>query len=643
MVRQPDGRVRVIARRRRGRPARPDARRARPTRGAGTLGTGATATRGEEAAAGPPGPRAVRRSRPYHARAPARGVPACRQPAGRRDDAAIPRFGRRQEECAVTSPIDRAVGALLGLPPVRTRKVRAVRDLVIPADDGVKLLADRYYPVMDESAPLVLIRTPYGRRSANVLIARMFAQRGYQVLMVALRGTDGSGGRFDGFVMNRADGPATVAWLREQDWFPGVFATWGASYLGYAQWDLACTPIPEWKAAILDVAPSDFYHYFMYPGGVFALGNALGWAQLVHSLFRDGRSTNPSTMSAFTATRRLARACDRLPIAEADQDATGARIPYYQDWIMREDYDEFWEQMTYRANVTHLPPVVHMGGDWPDFFLLNQLDDYAELVRAGKTIRLLIGSVAHGQNMRTRTYLRDAFTVLDAALGEYGSAGLESVPPVRLKLTGHPQWRAFTSWPPAHSPSRWYLHGGGRLSTSAAGTSEPSRYRYDPATPTPTAGGTAVGLRAGAKDNRSIEARADVVTFTSAVLDSDLTAIGPVSASIHVRSSVSCFDVFVRVCDVHPRGRSMNVCDGIVRVNGSNGIEPVDVVLWPMGHVFRRGHRIRVQVSSGAHPRFIRNLGTGEPIANAVNPQVAEQEILHDPEHPSALVLPVTD
>ena len=184
----------------------------------------------------------------------------------------------------------RLLGWLLGLPPVRSPSVGVQRDLAIPARDGVVLLADRYFPMTDGRAPVVLIRTPYGRRSANILVSRLIAERGYQVLIQSLRGTGGSGGTFNGFAMNRDDGPATIDWMRSRDWFPGAFATWGASYLGYAQWDLASQPIPEWKAAIIDVGPSDFYHTFMYPGGVFALGNALGWAQQVSSMFNPDQS-----------------------------------------------------------------------------------------------------------------------------------------------------------------------------------------------------------------------------------------------------------------------------------------------------------------------------------------------------------------
>jgi putative CocE/NonD family hydrolase len=550
------------------------------------------------------------------------------------------------------SVVSRALGCLLGLPPVRTPRVRTVRDLEIPAADGVVLLADRYYPADYENAPVLLIRTPYGRRSANILLARLFAERGYQVLIQALRGTDGSGGRFDGFVMNRSDGPATIAWLRQQDWFPGAFATWGASYLGYAQWDLASTSIAEWRAAIIDVAPADFYHHFMYPGGAFALGNALAWLQLVHSLFANGRGTTPTTMwtaiaSRVSAGRRFARACEHLPIADADSIATGHRIPYYQQWIGHETYDTFWAQMDYRANIAHLPPTVHLGAGWMDFFLPDVLDNYARLKDSGRTVRVLIGSGAHGQNMASRTYQRDTFALLDSVFGDVGAAARLEPASVRMKITGRTHWRNASTWPPAHRPSAWYPQPGGALDTHPAPTCEPSHYRYDPADPTPTTGGTAVGLRAGGRDNRAMELRDDVLTFTSNVLTADLTVIGPVHAIVYIRSSVVDTDVFVRLCNVHPRGKSINICDGMTRLHARNfppdsdGIRRARVELWPAGHVFREGHRIRIQISSGAHPRFNRNLGTGEPLSGATKLVIAHQDIFHDPRHHTAIQLPV--
>jgi putative CocE/NonD family hydrolase len=216
-----------------------------------------------------------------------------------------------------------------------------------------------------------------------------------------------------------------------------------------------------------------------------------------------------------------------------------------------------------------------------------------------------------------------------------------------MHITGRTHWRDELTWPPAHRPTTWYAQPGGALATHPAPMCKPSRYRYDPADPTPTTGGTAVGLRAGARDNRAIEGRADVLTFSGAVLTADLTVIGPVQAIVYIRSSVTDTDVFVRLCDVHPRGKSINVCDGLTRLHAgnfapdANGVRQTRVELWPAGHVFRSGHQIRIQISSGAHPRFNRNPGTGQPLATATKLVIANQEIFHDPHHHTAIELPV--
>src|SRR5262249_23288678 len=151
---------------------------------------------------------------------------------------------------------------------------------------------------------------------------------------------------------------------------------------------------------------------------------------------------------------------------------------------------------------------------------------------------------------------------------------------------------------------------GGGLSTATPPASDPDRYRYEPADPTPVRGGTGLSLNSGPKDNRPVEARPDVLVYTSERLDRDLEVIGPVRDELHVASSLDHTDFFVRLCDVEPSGRSINVCDGILRLapgrpaKGEDGILEIGIDLWPTAHCFRRGHRVRVQVSSGAHPRF---------------------------------------
>jgi putative CocE/NonD family hydrolase len=133
--------------------------------------------------------------------------------------------------------------------------------------------------------------------------------------------------------------------------------------------------------------------------------------------------------------------------------------------------------------------------------------------------------------------------------------------------------------------------------------------------------------------------------FTSPVLAEDVVALGPASATVHLRSAVEHLDVFVRVCDVDVAGRSVNVTDGLVRLApgspaaGADGTRTVPVDLWPTGHRFAAGHRVRVQVSGGAHPRFARHPGTGDPLGEATTLVRQPREVLHDAAHPTAVTL----
>lgn len=281
-------------------------------------------------------------------------------------------------------------------------------------------------------------------------------------------------------------------------------------------------------------------------------------------------------------------------------------------------------------------PVSSIGG-WYDIFLPGQIRDFTTLQAAGRPARLTIGPWTHTSLDNTLTREAVEFGLAHAR----GEQPPERAP-VRLYVTGEEAWRDFASWPPqGYEGRRLHLHPGGALAVEPPTAPRSDGYRYDPADPTPSVGGVTMPPGAGRVDNTALEARPDVLTYTTPVLDEDVEVVGEVSAEIWFRSSLPYADVFVRLCEVDAQGRSVNVCDGLTGLTGADELGRATVRLWPTAHRFRRGRRIRVQVSSGAFPRYARTPGTGEPLATATTLRAADQSVHHGPEHPSAVILPV--
>lgn len=535
----------------------------------------------------------------------------------------------------------RLVAAFAGLPPATSRDIAVEKDLPVPMPDDVILLADRYHDRARPTAPIVLMRSPYGRRRLFGIVARVFAERGYQVVVQSCRGTFGSGGRFEAFRHEAADGRATLDWIARQPWSSDALGMFGASYLGSAQWAIAGQSPSFVKALVMSVTASDV-RPLIYPGGAFALETHLAWLGIMAT---QERPVWRAMLGQAAQRRRATRAAAHLPLSETDLIAVGKRSQTFQDWLAHEQLeDEWWRETDWSPERDAVAAPVALVAGWHDLYTAAELRDYAALRAAGKKVRLVVGPWTHLDPRNVAAALREALDWFDVHLR--GRPSPER-PPVRVFVIGSGRWIDLPDWPPEHVPKRWHLHAQGRLAEAAPSPCDPDRYRYDPSDPTPSVGGAILGAQAGPRDNRRLEARSDVLTFTSNTLARDLEAIGPVSAELYVRSSVRSTDLFVRVCDVSASGRSMNVSDGLARLDtrlwrrGADGVARVDVELSPTAYRFKRGHRIRVQVSSGAHPRFARNLGTGEAIMSAVQCVPAEQEIFHDPAHPSALVLPV--
>ncbi|MFG1695102.1 CocE/NonD family hydrolase [Nonomuraea sp. NPDC049309] len=527
------------------------------------------------------------------------------------------------------------------------RRVRIRRDLRVPMPDGVTLLADHYAPPHGRPGPVVLMRSPYGRRGLlGWYFARGFARQGLHVVVQSCRGGFGSGGLLDPLGDEHEDGLATVAWLREQPFYGGSFAMFGPSYLGYAQWAVAPFAGPELKAMATQITASQFRDA-AYVGGAFALESALSWTTLT-----DGMSRGFGGASVLTAPRLTRRAVlSGRPVAELDLVSAGRPLRFYRDLLAHHANPAvpYWHKRDFSARVGEVEAAVTMLGGWYDVFLPWQLKDYAALRAAGRRPYLTIGPWYHIDARHGRATMEEASAWFRAHL--LGDRSLLRPDPVRVHVTGAGEWRDYPDWPvPGMRETRWHLQHGFGLGPDGPLECGPDRFRYHPAYPTPRIGGPVLLGDSRPRDQRRLEERRDVLVYSSPALDRPLEAIGPVRAELYVRSSTPHVDVVVRVCDVHPDGRSYNVCEGVRRLGprdgdfDGDGVRRVEVELWPIGHRFRREHRIRVHVAAGAYPTITRNPGTGEPLGSPGGDGrmvPVDVDVFHSPERPSAVVLPL--
>ena len=552
------------------------------------------------------------------------------------------------------SVLSRLLARRMHLITPMTTDVVCDRDLPTTMDDGAVLYADRWVARAARTAPqpTVLVRSPYGRRHfPGLLFGRVLAERGFQVVVQSVRGTFGSEGTFEPFD-ERADGAATLRWLHGQPWHHGKVATIGPSYLGLVQWALAADAGDDLAAMAIQVSASQFYDQ-TYAGGSVALETVATW--LVIIALQERRL---GVVEIGRALRTLKSLMADSPLIDLDVLATGAPVAWLREGFESPGRDDdYWTRRDFSRTVPEITAPVSFVGGWYDFLLPWMLDDFVALQDAGRQPRMLIGPWVHTSSTLAAVGQRDGIAWLrDHLLGDDRLVrGENRSEPVRVRVTGKGGgWRDFARWPPPQARDvTLHLHSRGGLSRQPpAPVSDEDggvdRYRYDPADPTPAFGGPVLMNTHPVVDNGPLEARDDVLVYTSEPLAVPIEVIGRPVASVHLRASHPYFDVFVRICDVDSEGVSRNVCDGLSSVTPvrmapeSDGSWAVTVELWPVAHRFGPGHRVRLQVSSGAHPRFARNPGTGEDAA-AASPEsmrAVDLALLRDAAHPSSISVP---
>jgi uncharacterized protein len=534
------------------------------------------------------------------------------------------------------------LGAIAGMPKRETRHIRIKKNIKISMQDGVELAADLYSPDTGNKAPAILVRSPYGKGFPfGLLFGRLFAERGFNVLIQCARGTFDSEGKLRLLINEESDGKDTVEWIRKQEWFNGSLSTMGLSYLGYCQWAIARNYGDFIKAMNVWVSSSCFFKQF-YMGGSVGYQGHLGWCYMM-------KDAHKSKIDMFTSSERLFRKkklSEHLPLLNADEAATGRTLDTWREMINNsEPPHTYWEKADHSVKIPSVKSKVNFVTGWYDIFLPWNLDDYELLKKAGNPPYLTIGPWAHTSNPLLFEGMRQAVPWTKYALSG-DKKGIRDMP-VRICVMGSGEWKEYAEWPPVEARNeKWYLHTD-KLSRDEPVESGPTRYTYDPENPTPNLGGPLMSPKWGPKDNRKLEAREDVLVYTSDIFTEDYEITGDVSAELFVKSASEHTDFFIRLCDVFPNGKSMNICDGLQRVRpgeykkDGNDVYKVGIRMWPTAYCFKKGHCLRLQVSSGAHPRYVRNTGSGETIAAAVKLVSSDQEIYHDQKYRSAVILPV--
>lgn len=534
---------------------------------------------------------------------------------------------------------DRIVTWFLSLPPERCSYTsQGVRIPISGELSRIELIGDLYQPLFSDATkkPLgtVLMSSPYGRGPLIGMSAHTYTARGYQVLVVSCRGTFGSGGEFDPFRTEAADGKDVVEWMRKQPWYTGTFATIGGSYLGFVQWALLCDPPKDMVAAAIAVGPHDFALSHWETGSLNL--DIVAWA---NSVGRQDESI--LTWERLTRSRKLDAVIKSVPLAQNVRTHLGHRSQWLDSSISNPDLSApYYAPMRLDQALERVGIPIFIITGWYDLFLRQSMQQYYRLKERGCNVALTIGPWAHLQAAIGKQVSQQSFDWIEEHLGGRAEAKRTSV--VQYFVTGAKEWRNAATFPPNTTPSTLYLQGGSKLSSDpASGSSDSSTFTYDPRNPTPSIGGNTL-MTGGSVDDTALAKRSDVLVFNTAPLDQDLEFCGTPSVELTHSSNIPFADIYVRVSEVNEKGKSCNITEAFRRLDPNRGEDAkVQLVLNHCAHRFVQGKRIRVTVAGGNFPQYARNQGVENEDNRASEMRSVEHTVYHGVEKVSKVVFPV--
>jgi putative CocE/NonD family hydrolase len=548
--------------------------------------------------------------------------------------------------------------------------------------DGVTLRADVYRPKTDGKFPVLLQRTPYNK-SGEFEFGLQAAARGYVVIVQDVRGRYASEGEWYTFKHESDDGYDTVEWAAALPYADGRVGMFGGSYVGATQMLAAIAHPPHLAGICPFVTASNYHSNWTYQGGAFEQWFNESWTSGLAQ-----NSFNRDISDRTNATKGMWRLpLDSYPLFNGLTDGGApatmkSLAPYFLDWVAHPNEDAYWKQWSIEAHFSDISVPQLTIAAWYDIFQGGSLRNYVgvkthgatDAARRGQLLLVVVGGHSgNGPKIGDVDFGPASRFDLDAATIAWHDYLFKNAQnefagkPVKIFVMGANEPREEDDWPLARAQAtRYFLHssgkanslrGNGTLSTVAPAAAEPpDEYVYDPANPAPTIGGPlccdAVHLPPGPRDQRPVEARDDVLVYSTAPLASDMEVTGPVSLELYVKSSAVDTDFTAKLVDVWPNGFAQNLTEGILRTRYRESQEKPELMnpgqiykltidVWSTSNVFKKGHALRLEVSSSNFPRFNRNLNTGEDNGTGARFVSATNTILHDAQHASALTLPV--
>jgi len=534
----------------------------------------------------------------------------------------------------------------------------------VPMRDRTELSADIYRPVGEGKFPVILNRTPYTKAGGSTFkIAQYFTSHGYVYVAMDVRGRGDSDGTFEPYRHDGQDGYDAIEWLAVQSWSTGKVGTIGGSYNGRIQWLTAIQQPPHLTAMIVLASPSD--PFVEWPTGQ-PLPMDISWYH-----FTAGHVLQNMEVVDWK------KLYEHLPLITMDE-AMGRPNRFWKEEVEHAKLDSWWEDLRYQNKYDRVRvPVLNISGWYDDEQVGTPLNYIGVTTKGSPAIRnsqkLLVGPWPHAINSTTKLGTVEFGPTAVIDMNAYwlrwfdqwlkgSDSGFMKEPPVRIFVMGENVWRDENEWPIARTQwTKYFLHSNGQANTltgngtlsSAEPASEPTdSYSYDPANPVKFITDPSFAQIGGPDDYREVEQRADVLVYTSDALTEDMEVCGPLRVHLSAASSARDTDFMAKLIDVWPNGFAQRLNDGMVRARFREGmdkpslIEPgrvysYDLDLWNTCQLYQKGHRIRVEVSSSAFPKYDRNLNTGEALGQTTRMAVAQQKIFHDREHPSYVILPI--